>query len=139
MGLALATTAWSAESPTPVAALPQAEEASTLRYFNRQVFTFRGSLSGISAQDRAKRATLRLREQLDSDGPRRVSQKPDALGVLLQIDGATTFVVSAADVGMAIVVDDKDRARIKLYRGTVGGDAGCSIGILASKEDDNAG
>jgi small-conductance mechanosensitive channel len=98
MGLALATTVWAAESPAPVAASPQAEEASTLRYFNREVFTFRGSLSGISAQDRAKRANVRLREQLDSEGPRRVSQKPDALGVLLQIDGATTFVVTAADV-----------------------------------------
>ena len=98
IGLALTTTVWAAESPAPVAASPLAEEASTLRYFNREVFTFRGSLSGISAQDRAKRATVRLREQLDSEGPRRVSQKPDALGVLLQIDGATTFVVTAADV-----------------------------------------
>lgn len=96
LGLSMASTGWSAESvPAPATTV---DEASTLHYFNRPVFTFRGALSGVSAADRTQRAAARLREQLDSQGPHRVSQKPDAMGVLVQIDGATTFVVTANDV-----------------------------------------
>nr|WP_315848879.1 mechanosensitive ion channel domain-containing protein [uncultured Rhodoferax sp.] len=96
LGLSMASTGWSAESlPVPAATV---DAASTLHYFNRPVFTFRGALSGVSAADRSQRAAARLREQLDSQGPHRVSQKPDAMGVLVQINGATTFVVTANDV-----------------------------------------
>lgn len=96
LGLSMASTGWSAESlPVPAATV---DEASTLQYFNRPVFTFRSALSGVSAADRTQRAAARLREQLGGQGPHRVSQKPDAMGVLVQINGATTFVVTANDV-----------------------------------------
>ncbi|PQA77848.1 mechanosensitive ion channel family protein [Rhodoferax sp. TS-BS-61-7] len=96
LGLSMASTGWSAESlPVPATTV---DAASTLHYFNRPVFTFRSALSGVSAADRTQRAAARLREQLGGQGPHRVSQKPDAMGVLVQINGATTFVVTANDV-----------------------------------------
>lgn len=81
---------------TTTAAAPPAAEA-TLTYFNRPLFTFRDTLSGISAADRAKRAQARIHDQLALVGPYTVTQKPDALGVLVQINGATAFVVTPGD------------------------------------------
>lgn len=78
---------------TPTAAAP-----GTLSFFNRPLLTFRGELAGVSAQDRSTRALARLKDQLGKDGPHRVTVKPDALGLLVQIDGATTFVVTEAEV-----------------------------------------
>ncbi|NBW49804.1 MAG: mechanosensitive ion channel family protein [Betaproteobacteria bacterium] len=72
--------------------------AATLSFFNRPLIIFRGELGGVSAPDRAQRAHARLKDQLDKDGPHRVSRKADAMGVLVQIDGATTFVVTPAEV-----------------------------------------
>jgi hypothetical protein len=57
LGWALASAAWSAEPPTAPATTAVADDASTLHYFNRPVFTFRGALSGVSASDRTTRAT----------------------------------------------------------------------------------
>ncbi len=96
LGLLAAISGLAAESSAAPTTVEDA--ASTLHYFNRPVFTFRGSLSGVSAPDRAQRAAARLREQLDTPGPHRVGQKPESMGVLVQIDGATTFVVTADDV-----------------------------------------
>ena len=84
-----------APAPGSPAVTPQAE--STFTYFNRPVFTFRAPLLGVSAADRALRAQTRLRAQLDAEGPHQVGEKPDNLGVLVQIDGATTFVVTPDD------------------------------------------
>ena len=70
---------------------------ATVRFSNRDVVTFRGSLYGVSAPDRAKRAQLRLREQLDLPGPYKVSQKAEAAGIMIQINGATTFFVTPDD------------------------------------------
>lgn len=71
---------------------------STVKLFNRDIVTFRGTLYGVSAQDRARRAQIRLQNQLKQPGPHRVSQKAEALGVMLQINGATTFWVTPDDV-----------------------------------------
>lgn len=96
LGLFVVSSGVAAEpSPPPATAV---DAANTLHYFNRPVVTFRSSLSGVSASDRAQRAAARLREQLDAPGPHRVDQKPEPMGVLVQIDGATTFVVTADDV-----------------------------------------
>ncbi|WP_296509487.1 mechanosensitive ion channel family protein [Rhodoferax sp.] len=96
-------TAQPTETTLPPAALAAAAAApvpaaATLSFYNRPVITFRGDLGGVSAADRAQRARTRLHAQLDQSGPHRVSRKPDAMGMLIQIDGATTFVVTAAEV-----------------------------------------
>jgi len=85
--------AGSTANPAPLAAT-----AATLSFFNRPLLTFRGELAGVSAPDRAGRALARLKDQLEKDGPHRVTVKPDAMGMLVQIDGATTFVVTEAEV-----------------------------------------
>lgn len=94
-----------AQAPSALPASPAANPvanagatSATLSFFNRPLITFRGELGGVSAPDRAQRAHARLKDQLDKDGPHRVSRKADAMGVLVQIDGATTFVVTEAEV-----------------------------------------
>jgi small-conductance mechanosensitive channel len=76
-------------------AAPSAE--ATLTYFNRPVATFRSPLLGVSAADRVQRAQGRIRAQLDMAGPHQVSEKRESVGVLVQIDGATSFIVTAED------------------------------------------
>ena len=70
---------------------------STVRFFNRNIITFRGSLYGVSASARARRAQIRLHEQLDKHGPHKVTQKAEAQGIMLQIDAGTTFWVTPDD------------------------------------------
>jgi small-conductance mechanosensitive channel len=88
----------SAASPESKVAEPQpAVLEATLRFFNRDIVTFRGSLFGVSAPDRAKRAQLRLQEQLSMPGPYKVTQKVEAAGIMLQINGATTLFITPED------------------------------------------
>lgn len=75
------------------AALP----AATVWLYHRPVFSFRAALLGVSAEDRAARAQARIRAQLDGPGPHQVSAKPDSAGILIQINGATSFIVTAGD------------------------------------------
>jgi len=70
---------------------------STVRFFNRDIVTFRAALYGVSAQDRARRAQARLREQLEAPGPHKISQKAESLGIMLQLDGETSFWITADD------------------------------------------
>jgi len=70
---------------------------STVRFFNRDIVTFRAALYGVSAQDRARRAQARLIEQLDAPGPHKISQKAESLGIMLQLDGETSFWITADD------------------------------------------
>jgi small-conductance mechanosensitive channel len=76
---------------------PAGGPEATVRFFNRDVVTFRASLYGVSAPDRARRAELRIREQLGLPGPYRVSQKAETAGSMIQINGATTFFVTPND------------------------------------------
>ena len=73
-----------------------AEEA-TLTLANREVMVFRAPWLGISAGDRMHRASQRLDELLALPGAHRVAAEPAAEGWMLQIDGATVFMVTAAD------------------------------------------
>lgn len=73
-----------------------AEEA-TLTLANREVMVFRAPWVGISAGDRMRRASQRLDELLALPGAHRVAAEPAAEGWMLQIDGATVFMVTAAD------------------------------------------
>ncbi len=69
-----------------------------LEVFNRDIFTFRSPLMGISARDRAHRARTRIEEQLDGPGDHKVSMQATPLGTLVLIDAATSFMVTAEDV-----------------------------------------
>lgn len=72
-------------------------EAADLQVFNRRILSFRSSLTGVSAGDRARRAKTRIAEQLDRPGAHRVSIEPGPLGAQVQIDGATAFIVTPDD------------------------------------------
>ena len=70
---------------------------ATLQFFNRDIVTFRAALPGVSALDCARRAQTRVGEQLAVPGAHKVALQPNALSTLVQSDGATTFIVTAAD------------------------------------------
>jgi small-conductance mechanosensitive channel len=88
-------------APASKAAAASAVSSAKLVLFSRPVFTFRGSLMGVSAQDRAQRAHGRVHDQLELHGPHKVSTKADPLGIEIQIDGATSFVVVPSDLDPA--------------------------------------
>jgi small-conductance mechanosensitive channel len=88
------------ESPLKVAAV-SAVSADKLVLFSRPIFTFRGSLIGVSARDRAQRAHGRIHDQLELSGAHTVSTVADPLGIEIQIDGATSFVVTLSDLDPA--------------------------------------
>ncbi|MDR7308388.1 mechanosensitive ion channel domain-containing protein [Rhodoferax saidenbachensis] len=98
LGLVASISPSLADETTKDGASDAALRATTLNFYNRPVFIFRAPLAGVSAADRTKRASDRLKAQLATAGTHHVSQKADAQGVLVQIDGGTTFVVTAADV-----------------------------------------
>jgi small-conductance mechanosensitive channel len=87
-----------ASPPIPPAATEPPAGEATLTYFNRPIMTFRSMLMDVSAADRASRAQARIQAQLAAPGQHQVSEKRDSIGMLVQIDGATTFIVTAADV-----------------------------------------
>lgn len=90
-----------AAAVTALAPAALAVEPAPLVLFSREVFVFRAPLLGVSAHARSKRAHTRIHEQLDRAGPHGVGIRADALGVLVQIDGATSFVVTPADLDPA--------------------------------------
>ena len=75
-----------------------ADPTAELVFFNRKIVTFRTNLLGVSAQDRSKRARARISDQLSLAGPHVVSLQVESAGVLVQIDGATSFVVTQGDL-----------------------------------------
>lgn len=85
-----------AAAPDPAAGDHSGDAVLTV--FNRDIFTFRAPLMGVSARDRAHRSQVRIEEQLDSTGPNKVSLQATPIGTLVQIDGATSFMVTADDV-----------------------------------------
>jgi small-conductance mechanosensitive channel len=102
--MVMAFIAWlplqAAEPASPGASSPTAATISpdnTVRFFNRNIVTFNSSRYGVSARDRAHRAAVRLNEQLDLAGPHKVTQKAEADGIMLQINGGTTFWVTPGD------------------------------------------
>jgi small-conductance mechanosensitive channel len=66
-------------------------------YLNREVVTLRDTFVGIAPAERARRAQVRINELLDHPGEHTVSQKKEAFGTLLLIDGSTAFVVTEKD------------------------------------------
>ncbi|MBK6594696.1 MAG: mechanosensitive ion channel family protein [Burkholderiales bacterium] len=80
---------------------PTASPVGKLVLFSRQIFGFRGSLLGVSAIDRSKRAFARIQAQLELPGPHAVSVKAGTVGLEVQINGATSFVVTTGDLDPA--------------------------------------
>jgi small-conductance mechanosensitive channel len=78
-----------------------AAPAGKLVLFSRPIFVFRGPLLGVSALDRSKRAHTRINAQLDLLGPHAVSFKSGVAGMEVQINGATSFVVTPGDMDPA--------------------------------------
>lgn len=74
-----------------------ASNEAELVFFNRQVFVFRAPLTGVSAEDRAKRARTRVVDQVATKGPHVVGTKPDLLGIQVHINGAAIFWVTPED------------------------------------------
>jgi small-conductance mechanosensitive channel len=87
-----------AEPEVAVGAAPAASTEATLEVFNRDIITFRAPALGISPQDRARRAKIRIKEQLHAPGAHKVTLQTNPLGTLVQIDGAMSFLVIADDV-----------------------------------------
>ena len=103
--LALSAFSASASAQTPAGDLASAAlKATTLHvalaeklfFFSRPIAIFRGPLLGVSARDRVTRAHARIRDQLALLGAHLVQLKPDALGLQVHIDGATSFVATPA-------------------------------------------
>lgn len=88
-----------AAAPHP--AVAQTAQVGKLVLFSRPVFGFRAALLGVSAVDRAKRAHARIQAQLELAGPHAVSVKGGAVGMEVQINGATSFVVTPGDLDPA--------------------------------------
>jgi len=89
----------------PVVPAPAAHQAATqmvaenpVRFFNRDIAVLRGTLYGVSAPDRVRRAQVRISELLSQPGAHKVTQKVESVGVMLQIDGATAFFITPDDV-----------------------------------------
>jgi small-conductance mechanosensitive channel len=74
-----------------------ASSDAKLVFFNRQIFVFRAPLTGVSAKDRAKRARVRVVDQVATKGPHVVGTKPDLLGIQVHINGAAIFWVTPED------------------------------------------
>ena len=91
--------AWGADTAAPAnPPVTVSRSEAELRLFNRTVFVFRGPLSGYSAEDRAQRAKTRIIERLELGGANQLGLQPDTQGLLLQIDGATAFIITPADL-----------------------------------------
>lgn len=76
----------------------RAGDGAELVFFNRTIFVFRSHFTGIAPIDRARRAQSRIRYQVGIAAPHVVSVKPDSAGMMVQIDGATSFVVTPSDL-----------------------------------------
>lgn len=75
-----------------------ADDRAELVFFNRPVFEFRSHLTGIAPVDRAYRARSRIKYQAGLNSSYVVSIKPDSVGMMVQINGATSFVVTPDDL-----------------------------------------
>jgi len=92
-----------ASPPTPfpivAAAAPDtAPPPATLRFFNRDIFTFRAPYVGHTPQARAKAANQRIREVLAKGGAGTVKVVPTAQALEVFIDGIYTFRVLEGDL-----------------------------------------
>lgn len=84
--------------PAPPTTATAPSNEATLKVFNREVFVFRSVALGMGPAERAQRASQRIEQQLDRDGPHAVTVRHNPLGTIVQIDDAVMFFVTAQDV-----------------------------------------
>jgi small-conductance mechanosensitive channel len=76
----------------------KAEADVTVKFQNRTLFTFRGSIGVFGPQQRAEAARERVRRIVEKGGPLVVSVEPRPDGRVLMIDGEPAFMILAEDV-----------------------------------------
>jgi small-conductance mechanosensitive channel len=88
---------------------------ATLRYFNRDIVTFRAPYFGLSPVDRAASGAQRIRDVLAKGGPGAVKMVKTAEGLTVTIDGVYVFRVLEGDLD---VEDGQtfDQARVVVGR-----------------------
>ena len=82
------------ERNTQVVTAPPAD----LVVANRKICTLRATVFGVHPEQRVKAILVRGRELLERGGPLKVTTRPVAGGVAIQLDGQTVFVVFDSDV-----------------------------------------
>ena len=92
-----ATAASPAVTRAAAAAEPAASPA-TLRFFNREIVTFRVRYFGYTPAERASAANQRIREALAKGGPGAVKMTKSAEGLAVAIDGAYVFRILEGDL-----------------------------------------
>ena len=78
-------------------AVPAVADAE-LTYLNREIVNFRDVFVGIVPAERVRRAQSRISELLEIQGAHSVTQRKEAFGILLQIDGQTAFLLTNNDI-----------------------------------------
>jgi small-conductance mechanosensitive channel len=72
--------------------------AADVVVWNRTIATFRATVLGVSAADRAARAEARIQDLLSRPGKHEVSVRSTPIGQVVSLDGASAFALSAEDV-----------------------------------------
>jgi small-conductance mechanosensitive channel len=94
--LVLAVPARAGDPATP--AVPRSPgSAAELTVFNRHVATFRGSVLGVSPEDRVERARTRIEDLVRRPGKHLVTEKASPIGRVVNIDGAMAFILVPED------------------------------------------
>ena len=76
---------------------PEAQPPGRIAVMNRDIATLRTSLFGISARERAAEGEARIRGALSRGGALKVDLAEVAEGVLVRVDGALMFAITAQD------------------------------------------
>ena len=96
-GLALPTTAVAANEAAQV----EGPVPATVRYYNRDILTFRGAFMGRSPLQRAQVTELNIKRIVDEPGLPGVSFNDTADGAILLLGGEVVTIITPADVDTA--------------------------------------
>src|SRR5215831_9791030 len=80
------------------AAVEPAPPPATLRFFNRDIVTFRAAYFGLSPAERAVNGAQRVRDALATGGPGDVKMLRTAEGINVSVDGAYVFRILEGDL-----------------------------------------
>ena len=85
-------------SAAPLSPTETAPPPATVRFFNRDIVTFRASYLGVLPVDRAVQAASRIRDALAKDGPGMVKMVAAPEGLNVTIDGVYVFRILDGDL-----------------------------------------
>ena len=83
--------------PAAVTSPPAQTNDHSVVVLNRTIVTFRAPYFGISTQERARRATVQIRDMIRNATPGKVTITANAYGQQILVDGALAFVVTPDD------------------------------------------